>query len=82
MGEALGGWQLAGIYTVHTGTPFTFYDSSNNTSGYNIARYTPASALSKKTFKSISQRGGRGRRELVRDRNSAGGKFLEQSGSG
>src|SRR5206468_2379506 len=25
-GEILGGWQVAGIYTVHTGTPFSYYD--------------------------------------------------------
>jgi hypothetical protein len=52
-GEALGGWQVAGIYTAHTGTPFTFFDSTYNISGYNIARYTPASSLTQRTFKSI-----------------------------
>ncbi len=53
MGEAVGGWQLAGIYQVHSGTPFNFFDSTNNISGYNLARYTPASSLTQHTFKSI-----------------------------
>ena len=41
LSEALGGWQISGIYTVRTGAPFTYFDSTNNLSGYNIARYTP-----------------------------------------
>jgi outer membrane receptor protein involved in Fe transport len=53
LGEALGGWQIAGIYQVHSGTPFTFYDSTNNASGYNVARYTPMGSISQRTFKSI-----------------------------
>ncbi|HEY1984778.1 MAG TPA: TonB-dependent receptor [Terracidiphilus sp.] len=52
-GEALGGWQVAGIYTVHTGTPFSYYDLTNNYSGYNIARYTPLGAVTRHTYKSI-----------------------------
>jgi hypothetical protein len=43
--QALGGWQVAGIYTVRSGAPFTFFDSTNNVSGYNVPRYTPASGL-------------------------------------
>jgi hypothetical protein len=52
-GEALGGWQIAGIYQVHSGSPFSFFDSSNNATGYNVARYTPFGSISKHTFKSI-----------------------------
>ena len=53
MGEILGGWQAAGIYTAHTGTPFTYYDFTNNYSGYNVARYTPDGSIPRHTFKSI-----------------------------
>jgi len=54
MKEALGGWQVTGIYTVRTGVPFTYFDSTNNNSGYQIARYTPAAGtVSQHTFKSI-----------------------------
>ena len=53
MGEAVGGWQIAGIYQVHSGTPFTFYDSTFDVSGYNIARYTPMASVPQHTFKSI-----------------------------
>lgn len=42
MKETVGGWQIAGIYTVRTGAPFTYFDSTNNNSGYQVARYTPA----------------------------------------
>jgi hypothetical protein len=45
MKEALGGWQVTGIYTVRTGVPFTYFDSTNNNSGYQIARYTPAAGV-------------------------------------
>jgi Carboxypeptidase regulatory-like domain len=53
MGEVLGGWQVAGIYTVHTGTPFSYFDVTNNFSGYNVPRYTPFGAVTKHTYKSI-----------------------------
>ena len=50
----LGGWQVTGIATVRSGTPFTYYDSSKNYSGYNIARYTPAGGVvPKRSFTSI-----------------------------
>jgi hypothetical protein len=52
-GQILGGWQLSGIYQVHTGTPFTYFDSTNNATGYNVARYTPFGSIAKHTFKSI-----------------------------
>jgi hypothetical protein len=51
--ESLGGWELAGIYVAHTGTPFNYYDTTNNATGYNVARYTPIGALTQHTFKSI-----------------------------
>ncbi len=53
MGEALGGWQLGGIYVVHSGTPFTYYDSTNDATGYNVARYTPVGTVGNRLFKSI-----------------------------
>ncbi|MBS1801300.1 MAG: TonB-dependent receptor [Acidobacteria bacterium] len=54
MAQALGGWQVTGIYTVRTGTPFSYFDSTNNNSGYQVARYTPASGVvPQHTFKSI-----------------------------
>ncbi len=52
-GQVLGGWQVSGIYQVHTGTPFSYFDFTNNYSGYNVARYTPFGAVSQHTFKSI-----------------------------
>jgi hypothetical protein len=55
MARMIGGWQVTGIYTVRTGVPFTYFDSTNNNSGYQIARYTPAvgGSISQTTFKSI-----------------------------
>jgi Carboxypeptidase regulatory-like domain len=54
LNEALGGWQVTGIYTVRTGTPFTYFDTTNNYSGYNVARYTPTGGVvPKHTYKSI-----------------------------
>jgi hypothetical protein len=45
MNETLGGWQVTGIYTVRTGAPFSYFDSTNNNSGYQVARYTPAAGV-------------------------------------
>ena len=42
MNEGLGGWQVTGIYTVRTGVPFTYFDTTNNFTGYQVARYNPA----------------------------------------
>ena len=54
LNEAFGGWQVTGIYTVRSGTPFTYFDTTNNDSGYNVARYTPANGVvPQHTFKSI-----------------------------
>lgn len=61
MKELLGGYEVTGIYTVHTGTPFTYFDSTNNASGYNVVRYTPAAGVvPQHTFKKIpsGQNGG------------------------
>lgn len=66
LAEALGGYEVTGIYTVHTGTPFTFFDSTNNDSGYNVARYTPAGGVvPQHTFKSIPAGGAQGGNEYV-----------------
>jgi len=56
-GQALGGWQLTGIFTARTGTSFTYYDSTNNDGTYyNIARYVPSTPLSQwKYTKSTGQ---------------------------
>jgi hypothetical protein len=52
--QAVGGWQVVGIYQLHTGTPFTYFDSTNDVSGYNIPRYVPASGVTpQRTFKSL-----------------------------
>ena len=53
LGELTGGYEVTGIYTVRTGTPFTLYDSTNDNSGYSIPRYTPSSPITNYTFKSI-----------------------------
>ena len=50
--QAVGGWQVVGIYQVHTGAPFNYFDSTNDQSGYNVPRYTPASGVvPERTFK-------------------------------
>ncbi len=45
---------------MRTGTPFTFYDSTNNNSGYQVPRYNPVTPVTQHTFKSIpaGQNGG------------------------
>jgi hypothetical protein len=53
LGEVLGGWEAGGIYIVHSGTPFTYFDSTNNGTGYNVARYTPVGSVGQRLFKSI-----------------------------
>jgi hypothetical protein len=55
MARAIGGWQVTGIYTVRSGVPFTYYDSTNNVSGYQVARYTPAGGtVSQHSFTKIT----------------------------
>jgi hypothetical protein len=54
LNATVGGWQVAGIYTVRTGVPFTYFDSTNNNSGYQVARYTPAAGtISQHSFTKI-----------------------------
>jgi hypothetical protein len=49
-----GGWLATGIYTVRTGVPFSYFDSTNNNSGYQVSRYVPAAGVvPRHTFKSI-----------------------------
>jgi hypothetical protein len=53
LGQLLGGYEITGIYTVRTGTPFTMYDSTNNNSGYSTPRYNPITPVTTHTFKAI-----------------------------
>ena len=52
-GEVAGGWQLSGIYQLHSGAPFSYFDFTNNYSGYNVPRYTTNQRVTQHTFKSI-----------------------------
>jgi hypothetical protein len=66
--QALYGWQLSGIYTVRTGTPFGYFDSTNDSQagqGYNIPRYTPTTPIRQHTFKSTGSASGQGRNAYV-----------------
>ena len=45
LNATVGGWTVTGIYTVRTGVPFTYFDTTNNNSGYQVARYAPASGV-------------------------------------
>jgi hypothetical protein len=51
--ELLGSYEINGIFTMRTGTPFTFYDSTYNNSGYQVVRYNPVSPVTHTLFKSI-----------------------------
>ncbi len=53
LGETLGGWQVSAIYVAHTGTPFTYYDSTNDATGYNVARYTPDEPVTQHKYNAI-----------------------------
>jgi len=53
LGEVAGGWQISGIYQLHTGSPFSYFDFTNNYSGYNVPRYTTTQNIPQHTFKSI-----------------------------
>jgi hypothetical protein len=60
---ALFGWQISGIYSVRTGTPFPYFDSTNDSqagSGYNVPRYTPATNVGKYKFTSTNGASGNG----------------------
>ena len=43
--EALGGWTLSGIFTAHTGIPFSVYDFSNVYNENQIPRLTPSTPI-------------------------------------
>ena len=53
LAQLFGGYQITGIYTVRTGTPFGIVDSTNDASGYGIPRYNPISPITQHTFKNI-----------------------------
>jgi hypothetical protein len=56
LGEVAGNWTVTGIYTVRTGTPFTFSDSTNSLNagfGQGIPRYAPTVPLTKRSYRSI-----------------------------
>lgn len=66
--EALGGWQVTGIYTVRSGAPFTYFDSTNDSqanAGYNVPRYTPVGTITQHTFKSTNGANGGGLNHYV-----------------
>jgi Carboxypeptidase regulatory-like domain len=68
MKQALFGWQLTGIYNVRTGTPFPYFDSTNDAQagqGYNVPRYTPTAPISQHTFKSTNGANGGGTNTYV-----------------
>jgi hypothetical protein len=61
--QALFGWQVTGIYTVRTGTPFSYYDTTNDSQagqGYNIPRYVPTSPIPQHTFTTTNGASGQG----------------------
>ena len=63
MREALSGWQISGIYSVRTGTPFPYFDSTNDSqagAGYNVPRYLPSGHVSSHTFTSTNGADGGG----------------------
>ncbi len=43
--QALGGWNISGIYTVRSGIPFSYYDLSDLLNYYVIPRLTPATPI-------------------------------------
>jgi Carboxypeptidase regulatory-like domain/TonB dependent receptor len=46
--EVAGGWTVSGIYTVRSGTPFSFYDYTWNFNGYSgVPRLVPSSQITK-----------------------------------
>ncbi|WP_348262894.1 TonB-dependent receptor [Telmatobacter sp. DSM 110680] len=68
MKQALFGWQISGIYSVRTGTPFPYFDSTNDSQagqGYNVPRYTPSTPISNHTFKSTHGADGGGQNAYV-----------------
>jgi hypothetical protein len=50
--EVLGGWNISGIITARTGTPFSVFDLNNILIGYTIPRLTPATPI---TIKNVAK---------------------------
>ena len=48
MTQALGGWNISGIFTMRTGIPFSFYDTSYLINYYAIPRYTPSAPIAQR----------------------------------
>ncbi len=60
-GRLLGGYLVTGIYTVRTGTPFTYSDSTNSLNagaGSGIPRYLPSSPITNAKFNKIVSQSG------------------------
>lgn len=60
-GRLLGGYLVTGIYTVRTGTPFTYSDSTNSLNagaGSGIPRYLPSAPITNKRFNKIVSQSG------------------------
>jgi hypothetical protein len=58
-GRLLGGYELTGIYTVRTGTPFSVSDSSNSlnrSAGVGIRRYAPSTSIANYHFTSAKDK--------------------------
>jgi hypothetical protein len=45
LAQALGGWNISGIYTARTGIPFSVYDTTDVLNFYTIPRLTPATPI-------------------------------------
>jgi len=45
LANVAGGWSLVGVYTVHSGSPFSILDGSNEEVGYTYPRLTPATPI-------------------------------------
>jgi hypothetical protein len=61
--QGIFGWQVTGIYTVRTGTPFSYYDSTNDSQagqGYNIPRYTSIGPIPQHTYTTTNWASGQG----------------------
>ena len=51
--QLVSGFEVTGIFTARTGTPFTISDSTNNNSGYGLTRYNPVSPVYQHHFTAI-----------------------------
>ncbi len=67
-GEALGGYHVSGIYTVRSGTPFTYVDSTNSLNApyqQGIVRYTPVAGAGPIKYHSGSALGSLGSNDFL-----------------